>query len=127
MLAILEHARAENYFRDHAGEVFFGVRSLADGFYLDQLSNFVAAAEGKLRVTLALSEEAAREPRHPCYPNIQLATGLVVQVMAREMAGRFDGTVSFIAGPTPMVEDALRVLIRDARQPAQFVRYDKYT
>jgi toluene monooxygenase electron transfer component len=127
MLSILEHARSENYFRDHAGHVFFGVRALADGFYLQELSDFVAAAAGKLQVTLALSHEPAQGATHPQFPYIRLASGMVTEVMAREMGGHYDGTVSFIAGPTPMVDEALRLLIRVARQPAAFVRYDKYT
>jgi hypothetical protein len=53
--------------------------------------------------------------------------GMVADVMAREMAGRYEGMVSFIAGPTPMVDKTLRILIRVERQPAAFVRYDKYT
>ena len=64
---------------------------------------------------------------HPQFPNIHLASGMVTEVMTRQMGGQYDGTVSFIAGPTPMVDEALRLLIRFARQPAAFVRYDKYT
>jgi toluene monooxygenase electron transfer component len=127
MLSILEHARSQNYFRDHSGQVFFGVRGLADGFYLQELSDYVAAAEGKLQVTLALSHEPAQGATHPQFPHMQLASGMVTDVMARQMGGHYDGTVSFIAGPTPMVDEALRILIRVARQPAAFVRYDKYT
>jgi toluene monooxygenase electron transfer component len=107
--------------------VFFGVRGLADGFYLDRFSDYVAAAGGKLDVTLALSHEPPGADVHPQFPNIKLAGGMVTEVMARAMEGRLDGTVSFIAGPTPMVDEALRLLIRVARQPAAFVRYDKYT
>jgi toluene monooxygenase electron transfer component len=127
MLAILEHARHEHYFRDHAGHVFFGVRGLQDGFYLPELADHCAAAGGRLQVTLALSHEPASEHAHPQFPNIGLASGMVTEVMNRQMAGRYDGTVSFIAGPPPMVDEALRLLIRVARQPAPFVRYDKYT
>jgi toluene monooxygenase electron transfer component len=127
MLAILEHARRESYFQGHVGHVFFGVRGLADGFYLAELADHIAAASGKLHVTLALSHEPAPSHVHPQFPSIGLATGMVTDVMRREMAGRYDGTVSFIAGPPPMVDEALRLLIRVARQPASFVRYDKYT
>ena len=127
MLSILQHARAESYFRDHAGHVFFGVRGLADGFYLQELSDHVAAAAGKLAVTLALSHEPVPGATHPQFPHIRLAAGMVTDVMTQAMGGRYDGTVSFIAGPTPMVDEALRILIRVARQPAAFVRYDKYT
>ena len=127
MLSILQHARSENYFRDRTGHVFFGVRGLADGFYLQELSDYVAAAGGKLAVTLALSHEPVPGAMHPQFPHIRLAAGMVTDVMTQAMGGRYDGTVSFIAGPTPMVDEALRILIRVARQPAAFVRYDKYT
>jgi toluene monooxygenase electron transfer component len=127
MLAILEHARHEGYFSEHVGHVFFGVRGLADGFYLAELAEHIAAVGGRLNVTLALSHAPAPSPVHPQFPNIALAAGMVTDVMRRAMAGSCDGTVSFIAGPPPMVDEALRLLLRVERQPAAFVRYDKYT
>ena len=78
---------------------------MADGFYLQELSDRVAAAAGKLQVTLALSHEPAPADTHPAVPHIRLATGMVTEVMTREMGGSYDGTVTFIAGPTPMVDD----------------------
>ena len=86
MLSILEHASSESYFRDHAGHVFFGVRGLADGFYLQELSDYVAAAAGKLDVTLALSHEPAPGATHPQFPHIRLASGMVTDVMTRRWA-----------------------------------------
>ena len=65
------------------GHVFFGVRGLADGFYLQELSDYVAAAHGKLQVTLALSHEQAPAATHPQFPHIRLATGMVTDVMTR--------------------------------------------
>ena len=127
MLAILERARREDYFRDHTGQVFFGVRTLADGFYLGELSEHVAAAHGKLQVTLALSHAPAETATHPEFPDIKLAGGMVTDVMVQATGGRYDNPVAFIAGPTPMVDGALRLLIREARLPPAFVRYDKFT
>jgi toluene monooxygenase electron transfer component len=51
---------------------------------------------------------------------------MVTEVMAQAMAGRYDNLVSFLAGPTPMVDEALRLLLKEAKQPALFVRYDKF-
>jgi toluene monooxygenase electron transfer component len=126
MMSILERAAGEHYFRDHRGHVFFGVRTLADLVYLQELSNHVAAAGGKLLVTLALSHEKVHASTHPQFPLLRLANGMVSEAMAQAMHGHFDNLVSFVAGPTPMVEETLRHLIRDARQPAMFVRYDKF-
>ena len=126
MMAILERANGENYFRAHSGHVFFGVRTLADGFYLQELSDYAAASGGNLQVTLALSHETVPGDVHPGFPHVRLAEGMVTEVMARTVAGRYDNLVSFIAGPTPMVDEALRLLIREARQPSLYVRYDKF-
>jgi toluene monooxygenase electron transfer component len=126
MLSILERATQERHFREHSGHVFFGVRTLADGFYLRKLSDYVATAEGGLEVTLALSHEETAGHLHPQFPLIRLARGMVGDVAARAMAGRYDNSVAFIAGPPPMVDAALHFLIREARMPRQFVRYDKF-
>lgn len=126
MLSILERATRENYFRGHSGHVYFGVRTLADGFYLRELSHYVTAAGGKLEVTLALSHESAPSASHPQFPDIRLMHGMVGDATAQAMAGRYDNIVGFVAGPPPMVDGALRLLIREARIPPQFIRYDKF-
>jgi toluene monooxygenase electron transfer component len=126
MLSILERAMRENYFRDHSGHVYFGVRTLADGFYLRELSRYATAASGKLEVTLALSHEPPPGASHPQLPGIRLMHGMVGDVVAQAMAGRYENIIGFVAGPPPMVDGALRLLIRDARVPPQFVRYDKF-
>lgn len=126
MLSILEHAVREGHFRGNRGHVFFGVRTLADGFYLQELSRYVSAAGGALEVTLALSHEPAPSDTHPQFPNIRLMHGMVGDVAAQAMAGRYENNVGFVAGPPPMVDGALRLLIREARLPPQFIRYDKF-
>jgi toluene monooxygenase electron transfer component len=127
MLSILRHAMGENYFRYHSGHVFFGVRTLADGFYLRELSDHVARADGKLEVTLALSHEQAGSATHPQFPRIRLVQGMVGDATAQAMAGRYDNMIGFVAGPPPMVDGTLRLLIREARLPPQFIRYDKFS
>jgi toluene monooxygenase electron transfer component len=127
MLAILEHATRESYFNQHSGHVYFGVRTLADGFYLQELSDMAAAAGGNLEVTLVLSHEQIPGHAHPQYPAIRLMHGMVSDATAQAMAGRYNDIVGFVAGPPPMVDGALRLLIRDARLPPQFIRYDKFS
>jgi toluene monooxygenase electron transfer component len=126
MLSILERAAEVQHFHEHAGHVFFGVRALADGFYLKELAQHAARAGGSVEITLALSHEAPRERVHPQFPEIHLAHGMVVDVAARAMAGRCDNVVAFMAGPPPMVDAGLQLLLRTMRVPRQFVRYDKF-
>jgi toluene monooxygenase electron transfer component len=126
MMAIIDRAVREGYFRQHSGHVFFGVRALADAFYMEELARFMAAAGPKLRVTLALSHEAVAGETHPQHPGIRLAAGLVGDVMIHTMAGQYADTVAFAAGPPAMVDSVLRHLTYEARMPRAFVRYDKF-
>jgi toluene monooxygenase electron transfer component len=126
MMAILEHAVRESYCRERKAYVYFGVRTLADAFYLQELAAFAAAAGPNLEVTLALSHAPADTATHPQFPGIRLAHGMVDAVAARGMAGRYDNIVAFTAGPPVMVDAVLKLLTRDAKIPRAFVRYDKF-
>ena len=125
-MSILSRAAQEGYFNSHKGYVFFGVRTLADGFYLADFSEHVAAADGNLEITLAISDEAVTSPVHPDHPHVRLAEGFVHEVCARAMKGRYDNVMSYIAGPPPMVDGALRTLIVEGRMTPDRIRYDKF-
>jgi len=125
MMSILECAVRTNYFQDHKGAVFFGVRTLSDTFYLESLSPYVAASHGNLEVTIALSDEAAMSELHTEFPNLKLASGMVHAVAAKALAGRYDDTIAYIAGPPVMVDAAIRVLITGGVSTRD-IRYDKF-
>ncbi|MGF1608719.1 MAG: FAD-binding oxidoreductase [Kiloniellales bacterium] len=126
IMAILARARQGGYFAAHKGAVFFGVRGLADGFFLDELADHVAAAAGNLSVTVALSHEDPPGGAYPGYPSLAAASGFVHVVAAQSIARHRDNAVAFVAGPPPMVDGALRMLIIEARLPAGDIRYDKF-
>jgi toluene monooxygenase electron transfer component len=126
MMAIVARAVREGYFRERRGRVFFGVRTLADAFYMEEFAGFVAAAGGRLEVTLALSHEPIAAAAHPRFPGIGLAAGMVGEAMIRAMRGGYDNSVAFVAGPPVMVDSVLRHLTREAKMPRAFVRYDKF-
>lgn len=126
MMAILERATTANYFANHTGYVFFGVPTLSDGFYLDDLADYVTRAQDRLEVTLALSNDEPPGFWHPSYGGIRLASGFVHAVMAQSMAGRYQDILAFLAGPPPMVDAALRTLMTEGRLSPQSIRYDKF-
>lgn len=126
MISILSRANDAGYFARRRGHVFFGVRTANDVFYLERLSGFAAAARGNLEITVALSEGDAPEGLKARYPAIRFATGFVHAVAAAAMTGRYENVVAFVAGPPPMVDGALRMLIMEARLPAKDIRYDKF-
>jgi toluene monooxygenase electron transfer component len=124
MMSILECATRADYFRDHRAAVFFGVRTLADGFYLETLSRYVASSHSNLDVTIALSDEAAAAPLHAQYSNLKLTQGMVHEVAAKGMADR--NVIAYVAGPPVMVDAALRSLIAGG-VPIKDIRYDKFS
>lgn len=127
MMSILARASDGNHFRDHKARLFFGVRRLADGFYLDRLEDCVARAGGNLEVTLALSDETPAAATHPAHPRIRLAAGLVHDAMAEAMQGRYDNPLAYVAGPPQMVDGALRVMITQGQITAKDIRHDKFS
>jgi toluene monooxygenase electron transfer component len=126
MMSMLNHATALNYFRDHEGDVFFGVRTLKDAFYLKELNEHVNLAAPSLRVVLALSDEDPPASQHPDFPGVSLDKGFVHDVASRRMTGKWDERVGFVAGPPQMVNGALKVLIAEGKLPQEFIRYDKF-
>jgi toluene monooxygenase electron transfer component len=61
MMAILARACQERYFTHFRGDVFFGVRTMVDAFYLQELAAFRREFQDQLAITVALSDE--RRPR----------------------------------------------------------------
>ncbi|MFQ5619223.1 MAG: 2Fe-2S iron-sulfur cluster-binding protein [Rhodospirillales bacterium] len=126
IMSILAKAAGEGYFSDRKGYVFFGVRTAEDTFFMDELSAHVAAAPDNLDVTVALSDEDVSPALERKYAALSFATGFVHTVAAERMAGRWDDVIAYVAGPPPMVDGALRMLIIEARLPGTDIRYDKF-
>ena len=127
MMSIVARASRERYFDDHKGYVFFGVRSLADCFYLERFSEAVLQGGSNLEVTVALSDEPIPHATHPDAPALKLAEGVVHEVASRSMAGHYDNMVGYVAGPEPMVDAARRVLAREGQIASADIRYDKFS
>jgi toluene monooxygenase electron transfer component len=126
MMSILECAVRADHFRNHKASVYFGVRTLADTFYLEPLSRYVAASHGNLEVMVALSDENVAAPFHAEFPVLKLANGLVHQVAAEGMAGKDPNVIAYVAGPPVMVDGAIRALIVGGVKRKD-IRYDKFS
>ena len=126
MMSILARAAGENYFAEHSGDVFFGVRSMNDAFYLDVFSRLREQCGDKLRVTVALSDSDASATDQAAYPQLEFDTGLVHQVAERRMQGRYQGVRAYLAGPPPAVDASIRMLLM-SRVSTDNIRYDKFS
>jgi toluene monooxygenase electron transfer component len=127
MMAILARACEERYFAHFRGDVFFGVRTMADAFYLDQLAALRREFPEMLDITVALSDEdvpAAATAKHPL---LRFDRGLVHEVAKKAMRGRFQNVRAYLAGPPPAVDAGIRFLLLEAKLTADNIRYDKFS
>ena len=127
MMSILARAADGGYFERQTGWLFFGVRTMRDAFFLDELAAYARRFPGKLAVTLALSEEAVPAAAARARAEFALAQGLVHEVAKRAMAGKYQNVRAYVAGPPPAVDAAIRILLLDARLTTDNIRYDKYS
>ena len=126
MMSILARAAGEGYFTDYSGDVFFGVRSMKDAFYLDEFSALREQCGEKLSITIALSEEPASASAQIDHPLLTFDTGFVHEVAGRRMQGRLQAVRAYLAGPPPAVDASVRMLLMSRVSTAN-IRYDKFS
>jgi toluene monooxygenase electron transfer component len=127
MMSILSRAAQDRYFERYAGDVFFGIRTARDVFFLDELAAFRAQFPDALRVTLALSDEDVDPSLEARCPGFGFGKGFVHAVAGERMKGRFDNVRAYAAGPPPMVDATLRMLLVEGKLKPSDIRYDKFS
>jgi len=127
MMSILSRACQERYFEQFQGHVYFGVRTMKDAFYLDEMSAFRREFQQKLTITVALSDEDPPADAATRHPLLRFARGMVHEVAKREMAGNYQNVRAYLAGPPPAVDACIRVLLLEAKLTADNIRYDKFS
>lgn len=125
MMAILDRAASEDYFSAYSGDVFFGVRSMKDTFFLDRLAALRERCGERLNVIIALSEDGDCEAGRAQQPQLGFDTGFVHEVAGRHMQGRLQGVRAYLAGPPAAVDASVRMLLM-ARVSTDNIRYDKF-
>jgi toluene monooxygenase electron transfer component len=126
MMSILERACRDDHFASWDGHVFFGVRGERDCFFLDELDAFRARYPDRLCVTIALSDEGVPPSLAAAYPRLGFTHGLVHAVAGERLKGRLADVRAYVAGPPPMVDATLRLLLRERVKPDD-IRYDKFS
>lgn len=127
MMSIVSLGCQAGHFAAWDGHVYFGIRTERDAFFLDELEAFRAQYPSKLSITIALSDEDVPPALAARYPSFALARGFVHAVAGEAMKGRYAGVRAFVAGPPPMVDASLRLLLREARLSPAEIRYDKFS
>lgn len=127
MLSILECCRLEGYFEQFRGTLFFGVRTEADLFLLDELSSHVEESGGKLSVIVALSDEEPTENLRARYSQLRFEYGVVHEVMSRGIGGKLVNVCAYLAGPPPAVDAAKKILLVQGKLSPADIRFDKFS
>jgi toluene monooxygenase electron transfer component len=127
MRSIVSRACQERYFERHQGYIYFGVRSMKDTFYLDELTELRKQFPDKVAVIVALSDEDVPPAAIQKYSLLRFERGMVHEVAKREMAGKYQNVRAYLAGPPPAVDAAIRVLLLEAKLTADNIRYDKFS
>ena len=126
IMSILSRAEKDGYFTHFKGDVFFGVRSAQDAFFMDELSAFKESGGDNLNIVVALSEEGDSTALQVKFPLLKFDTGYVHEVAGRCMEGKFDNIRAYIAGPPPLVNGAIGMLLKSRVSPNN-IRYDKFS
>ena len=127
MMSILSRAGQGEHFSAWDGHVFFGVRTERDCFFLDELEALRSRQPARLSVTVALSDEDVPPSLTAAYPSFGFARGFVHAAAGERMKRRFTDVRAYVAGPPPMVDASLRLLLREARLKPDDIRYDKFS
>ncbi|MEO5845994.1 MAG: 2Fe-2S iron-sulfur cluster binding domain-containing protein [Caldimonas sp.] len=126
MMSILSRAAHDGYFTQYRGDVFFGVRTLDDAFFLDEFTDLVKRCGDKLSITVALSDEPVPDDAARRCPQLKFDQGLVHEVAGKQMAGKFQNVRAYLAGPTPAVDASIRMLLQ-SKVSTDNIRYDKFS
>ena len=126
MMSILARAAHDGYFTQYNGDVFFGVRSMKDAFFLSEFMRLLEQSGPKLKVTVALSEEDAPASAVADYPQLAFEKGFVHEVAGRHMQSRYQNVRAYLAGPPPAVDASIRMLLQ-AKLTTDNIRYDKFS
>jgi len=126
IMSILSRAEQDGYFTQYKGYVFFGVRSVQDAFFFDELSAFKKSAGDNLNIVIAFSEDDDAKDIQSTYPLLQFDKGFVHEVAEQYMESKFDNIRAYLAGPTPLVNGSIGMLLR-SRVSTDNIRYDKFS
>lgn len=127
MLSIIEAALAAGRFGRRSSRLVFGLRKPEGAFLLDELADAVRRSQGGLRVTVAFSDEPAGPDFAADFPDLEAARGLAHEVVRADLSAiAAERPIVFVAGPPPMVDATMRMLVTEARVSPAEIRFDRF-
>lgn len=127
MMSILQAFLKNHSKTGRKASLYFGVRTPADAFFMNELTQIVRDSKRAVRVVVAFSDSPASKDYIAKYEYIDFDEGFVHEVAMRQMeAWKTPQTRAYLAGPPPLVDGALRALLLQAKLAAGEILYDKF-
>lgn len=125
-LSLLDWALASGHLLRHRMDLVCGVRTLRSRQVIDRLAKAGEKHPGNVRIVVALSEADGMEP--PPLSGVRFERGFAHEVASELLpAEEWKRRAVFVAGPAPMVEASLRMLLVKAKLSPASIRYDSFS
>lgn len=127
-LSVLDWAVASGHLERHGLDLVCGMRTSRCPEVIKRLGAAAARHGDRLRIIVALSDEdggAVVLPGDGAF--LKFESGMAHEVAQRCLEGQWKDRAVFVAGPPPMVQSTLRMLITKARLKPTEIRYDSFT
>ena len=127
-LSLLDWAVASGHLELHRLNLVCGLRTSRCPEVIDRLAAAVARHGKRLRIVVALSDEDSRSVvLQSTWAVLEFESGLAHDVAQRCLEGQWKDCAVLVAGPPPMVQTTLRMLITKARVNPAEIRFDSFT
>lgn len=126
-LSLIDWALNSGHLLRHRVDVVCGLRSLRSRQLIERLNAAALKAAGRLQVVVAVSDAAVGDlPAGG--PGVRYEQGLAHEVAAAVLpVAEWRRRAVFVAGPGPMVEATLRMLLVKAKLSPARIRYDSFS
>lgn len=127
-LSVLDWAVASGHLERHRLHLLCGLRTSHCPPIIDRLAAAAARHGDRLSIVVALSDEDSRSVvLQGAAALLEFESGMAHEVAQRCFEGQWKDCAVFVAGPPPMVQSTLRMLITKARLKPGGIRYDSFT
>jgi toluene monooxygenase electron transfer component len=127
MMSMLSVGTQHGHFLERDARVFFGVRTPRDAFYLEELARHARSFPGRVRVMVGLSDEEASPEYREQHRHLEFDSGFIHDVAKRALGESPADTIVYVAGPPPMVDATMRMLLLELKHNPKNIRYDKFS
>ncbi|RFP76164.1 hypothetical protein DY262_20530 [Hydrogenophaga borbori] len=127
-LSLLDWAKATGHLSRHRLDVVCGLRTLRSQQVIERLVEAAKSASENLRVVVALSDEPADADLPQAIPGLTYERGFVHELASELLSTEeWKKRAVFVAGPPPMVEASMRMLLLRAKLSPTKIRYDSFS